>query len=344
MATVIKANKPPLQTWRWQPCVYCLRTAGDRTKKSFFNAEHVIPHCISKGIAQNPVLRDLVCITCNSSFSEVDSITRYPLYHAIISALYPSDTVFGARRAGEIPYQFRLQYPGSKLHGARCEVVRSNGGFELRLREQFAFERRDRARCNFVTADRFLKFALTRRDIASSYTRQVWQFEENRALSGELEHLQSLGWHITAVPAHEIDIAKQKMRETMERTVHRAVAKIAFNYLTWVLGFARRERVIREPLHPTFNEVKQFIRDERFNQPSPVTPSAQEFQSLHEPKTHGMHLTVLPGDEGFHVIVYVNLFGIFEWRVTLTRSAPGVVLPDTAHVWDFSRGTCREIC
>jgi hypothetical protein len=160
------------------------------------------------------------------------------------------------------------------------------------------------------------------------------------------------GYTLTGAPAapRELDVGAAvdlEVSELQDRTAKRCMAKIAFNYLAYVVGTKHRGHADLV-LSATFDTARDFIRFPDAPEPRVLLADTRlnEIRSGVVSRTPPRgHLASLQSSPGRNDIVgHVQLLSWWHWAVTLAEDCPGD--PSDLHVthfWDLSSKTVRII-
>lgn len=120
----------------------------------------------------------------------------------------------------------------------------------------------------------------------------------------------------------------------------RCVAKIAFNYLAYVLG-ENTALLLRHE----FDTVRKYVRDGAPSEHPIVyfskTPKFEQ-DSGTPPFVDG-HLLAVGWDTNENIVCALSLFNTMTYRVVLCRKYKGVWFTPSAHSFDFQTGEVRSI-
>jgi hypothetical protein len=163
-----------------------------------------------------------------------------------------------------------------------------------------------------------------------------------------------VGYACTTVPAVLPDpdsgkaVVNLEVSELQDRTARRCIAKIAFNYLAYVVATKHRGRTDLV-LSPAFDTARCFIRlPDATPEPRCLLAHARLGQGSGEVVSRTAprgHFATLQSSAGRNDIVgHVQLLSWWYWRVTLAEDYPGDARGvHVTHFWDLSSKTVRIV-
>lgn len=317
-------------------CIYCLEI---KSKSNYLKREHVIPQCFGKFSPDNLILYETVCDNCNKYFGEklelflgrdsLEGVER--LRHGI----KPKEPLKNRRRVkskickGEWKGVIVIESHRDDSNEVGLEKV-VQAGFYNKFKHQYDyFEPKD-----IPSADELKRNGYKIRN------KKIWLIaEKGHELDSLIELLYEKGIKVSiGDKSIEYDKINEKfnvqMELTIDRTIFRAISKIAFNYLSYVAG----KRFLFDD---TFNEIRRFIRydegkSDRFigvNAP-PILYDDQKLEKFSIKVTEG-HLINL-GWRGKGLFSKISLFNTSTYLIKLCNSFNGIWRPiNSGHHFDI---------
>ncbi len=302
-------------------CIYCLE---DKPASSFTKADHVIPQSFG-AFKNNLTLQNTVCDDCNQYFGDQ------------LELALARDSFEGLSR-----YEFGVKAPDQfKSVGKKTRITTKiaegpwKGSFAYReySQQQDQVVIKPLPQIRFLQGDGsgYLYYPLS--EVPDKKTLDSLGFDLSRPASmrilgadtkdaiGVLETKGipfKIGGEIPANPPTEKDILCE-VQASIDKTIFRAVAKIAFNYLAYWEGatFARQS---------TFNPIRDFVREGR--QPShPLVIVRNEPVLEDERGTDkrrlGHLITTNWAVDGVSIVAHVSLMNWAKYSISLAREFPG---------------------
>jgi hypothetical protein len=235
-------------------CIYCKR------QDVAFNREHCIPKAFGTYGGQTVVLRQHVCVACNSSLSrELDEILARDSFEGLLRAKllrpkrkrrdryrsqltelrYEDDERFGPIRGARLIMDWNTRCP--KLL-PQIVVRLETGQLQSYVQKELAA----------VPDGAF-------QNVAPGSISALSEPEDSQILASMIEQAQSKGANFTKPPEYVAlpptatqPHGKFEIQGVINDRVWRAIARIAFNYLAWVQG-------IHYVLDDRFDPIRNFI-------------------------------------------------------------------------------------
>ncbi len=323
-------------------CIYCKKSGVS------FNREHVIPEAFGRFDSNNLVLHDTVCQDCNTFFSRE---LEYPFSRGSYEAVQRFNHGLKEYSKGDEIRWDRVEFviPEGEFKGARLHFDASSDDRPcMRWHPQAGFKRALGAGRQF--------FLLRELQGMSSFDNNSFVKNEARAIllidnsqderDEILAEFSRLGIKykngLKAVAPESMGVETTlEIRGTVDRISARTIAKIAFNYMAYVLGAERC-------LHPDFDAAREFIRNGtepgyRIFRPSrrPILASDSERWR----RTDG-HLITLDAITGWtQILVRVSLFNTITYEILLCPRLSGpIFLPiSSGHHFDVRNNTISEL-
>lgn len=329
-------------------CIYCLeRKSVDR-----FNREHVLPRSMGSFEPHNLIIQPstsqcCVCESCNSFFGrELDQALARDSFEAVLRFKYGLKSTSKLSELGLKHLTFRLPSTCGDLSGARLRLDIDEDGPIARYLPQVRIRNKKKHNYEFLTIAEL-----------SSIAEEVDQYDlRELAIIGQpsphqermVQKLREI-IHNLGLPFRPGDIENGGIEiiegiqiiSVFDMVMQRAIAKIAFNYLSTALEKVSQHLVYSED----FNVVRNFIRYGAEPGFEVVSISKRNLLSADQ-AAHG-HLVTLEAGRKFGrqmFIGHVALFNTLTWQVILTNDYKGLHYDvDCAHHWDLDRKTCTKI-
>lgn len=216
-------------------CIYC---KIDKEAGAYMNREHVVPESFGR-FRDNLVLHSKVCDECNQFFGDSLEIrlardTYEGLQRFTAGVKKPKDYRSSGRRSTLI---IRMQEGPFKNAYAYLEYSADNDQLRLKPVEQIGFLRKDNLEYDFFPYNDFP----SRQDLGLA----SYDLQNDRAFivpSGDLERAKELLGSIGLSFKEQGEVIDQRdgvenllveVTSTLDQTIKRCIAKIAFNYLAY---------------------------------------------------------------------------------------------------------------
>ena len=320
-------------------CIYCSQVKP----RTDFNREHVIPEALGR-FQNNLVLRGTVCSDCNKYFGDN------------LELLLSRDTAEGVYRykfdikPKTDPRHRRVSFriaEGEELAGMHVRPMPETRGGNISHEPlpQVGFRKKETGKYVYFKADEIPEKAVL---IDMGFeVQEIHMFVPNdRELPGLLRNLEAKGlktevkgeleWPESVKTGSRVAILGDLK---IDRPIFRALCKIAFNYLAFVLG---KEFVLRED----FDDIRNYIRyskgdTERFFSTDP-RPILYEEVRLGVPVTNG-HIVVAQR-QGIRLVGMLRLFNLFTYVITYCRHYSGIWFPfASGHHFDPEKRMASEL-
>jgi len=322
-------------------CIYCLQY---KPASEFQKREHVIPQAFGRFSPDNLILYDKVCDECNGYFGgklelflardSLEGIER--LRHK----MYPKDTLKKRRRV-------QIKIAEGKWKGVIAEEYPSGQygqiGLERPLQVGF-FNQTSQEYDYFLLQDIPTQRELEAKGYDTRNKEVLLLAEKESELEPLMELLNSKGINLSPKdkPIKEEDSGTDVLASleiTIDSTILRALAKIAFNYLAFVAG---REFVLSRD----FNEIREFIRSGRRDHREFLVlnsaPILYEDQKCGIRVTQG-HLITIEWQRTV-LISRISLFNLKTYIVRLCHNFSGIWRPiRSGHHFDIETKTVSEL-
>jgi hypothetical protein len=165
---------------------------------------------------------------------------------------------------------------------------------------------------------------------------------EEQQIRSRLRELVELGptQHISRDKVLPTKDFKTRVTCDFDFNMSRCVAKIAFNYLAYVLG-ENAELLLRDD----FDAVRKYVRDGIFPEYPVVSFSnTPKFEpDTEKPPFVDGHIVAVGWDTNENIGCLLSLFNAMSYKVVLCRKYKGVWFTPSAHSFDFQTGEVRSI-
>lgn len=322
-------GKPATQRKKKSPkCIYCLRDAS-LDGPVWFNTEHVVPTHLVRRPKEQPVLRKFVCACCNASLGgRVDKLLTTNEYSIALEFAFDQDAQ-GGRHSGDLqPYFFKLCSPEHAfLDGAPASLRKRGTRIFLELPALIAMR---------PLAVKHWKFK-ERRKLAKVIPRHLDKFErraftlsrDDGVINAYADFLAKEGFIVEGVSTF---LSQEELLLIAKRTllcnIHRAVTKIAFNYVAWNLADQFPSFVFER----SWQYVRDYVRwDEcprEFAYAEVVRSVQRSAEKLHELNFIKMEIDNVREK----IVVDVHLLH-FDWRIEF--NAPLTVVGRAVQIKEF---------
>ena len=296
-------------------CVYCKKTG----EKSLFTREHVIPEAFGK-FENNFTLLSEVCGECNQYFGDkLEIVLARGSYEAIArieQELSPPESV-------ENLIQDRIDISLSSSNeekGLVLAFVEREGRLNVEPKPQVRFSSKSGNDFYYVTIDELndpafdLPSDANLSDIAilAKSDEMFEMVSESLARKG-IEFVrtydENIGDRIKGEPWIEGQV-------TVDRLILRAIAKICFNYLTYIHG-------AEFSLSKEFDSIREFIRQEDSDHAEMVSVKKNgilKYDSRAFRQTQGHLVTIDWPPMGQHIFGQLSLFNIATYQIMLSNN------------------------
>lgn len=300
-------------------CIYCQEV---KPTSAYKKVEHVIPQSFGK-FRENLTLKHSVCDSCNQFFGDK------------IELILARDTLEGQSRPDfgiKKPEDFKSLGPESRIRiknvegefkGAYAFLAYSKANQKIMLQPipQVGFRRTDSGEIEYFLIDRIPdKKQLEKSGFILQGHKSIRLLglgveEASRKLA---EKGIPFRYESDVVPAPSSESLLVERQATIDRTIFRATAKIAFNYLAYWEG----SEFVRQS---SFDRIRQFIRyglEESF----PLVRLSQN-PILSDEGTRrriGHLVTVAWATDVMSLVSQVSLLNLFTYSVCLARKYEGV--------------------
>ena len=299
-------------------CIYC------REKKpavAYMKAEHVLPQSFGK-FKNNLTLIQLVCDACNQFFGD-----NVELVLARDTLEGQSRVDFGVMKAEDFKSpgrrsRIRIKLDEGEFKGAYAfrNYSETDGSVTLQPVPQVGFRQRESGEYKYFPLDELPdKKQLEGLGLDLQHPKSI------RAVGVDVEELSkrladkdiSFRHDGSVVPTNESASWLCEVQGTIDYTILRGAAKIAFNYLTYWEGgdFVRQA---------SFDQIRSFVRDGLLVSYPLVKTSQQPVLADEGVRRRAGHLvTVNWAADGVSIVAQVALLNLLTYSVCLTREYQG---------------------
>ena len=315
-------------------CIYCLQ---DKPKNEFKKREHVIPQCLGRFSPDNLILYKCVCDSCNQYFGDkLELFLGRDSYESIERkrhGIEPKKPLKNKRRV-------KSKIIDGEWKGVIVEDAKADEPGEIGIK-------------NSIQAGFYNKFTneyiyYEPKDIPSAaqlvkegydLKKTIWMFADESELPQLIETLKSKGIKISTKndfiqPSPPVGSVLVESEVTIDRTISRALSKIAFNYLAYIAG----SKIV---LRDEFNGIRQFIRFGEGDlkkyfavNVSPILHDDQKIQKFKAKITQG-HLVNVEWRKRA-IVSKVSPFNSYTYAVLLCSNYNGIWFPiKSGHHFDI---------
>lgn len=315
-------------------CIYCHQ---DKPLNQYTKREHVIPQCLGRFSPDNLILNKCVCDDCNQYFGDkLELFLGRDSYESIERrrhGIEPERSLKNKRRVkskikdgewkGVIVEDAKADKPGEI--GIRNSI---QAGFYNRFTDEYVYFEPD----DIPTAEQLQKDGY-------DLKKTIWMFANESELPQLIEVLKSKGISISTKndfiqPSPPVGSILVESEVIIDRTISRALSKIAFNYLAFVVG---NKIVLRDE----FDGIRQFIRFDEGDlkqfftvNVSPILHDDQKIQKFRAKVTQGHLINVEWRKDA--IVSKVSPFNSYTYAVMLCPSYKGLWFPmKSGHHFDI---------
>jgi hypothetical protein len=305
-------------------CIYCL------SQSNTFDREHVIPQSFGTFEPESFILYDTVCKLCNNYFGRTLELSlSRDSTEALLRLTHGLKAPAGAR---QFPYEriaLRVGEPGPWL-GATVvlEADQTGSGIEPIPLPQVAFKWKGASEWTFLQEPE-----LDESDKVAAYAGSSPGALEIRIMGSSesdsrrlIDKLGQIGIKFSQQGFFESPIptdgkVKLEILATVDATIFRAIAKIAFNYVAYVHG---KEFVLKSDFDAARNYIRfaKLPQWETIVQASPKPILFDDKVNLRQTSGHLITFDWNLGGTGF--LAQVSLFNSVTYRVALCPTYSGI--------------------
>ncbi len=250
-------------------CIYCLKTSPEVT---FDTTEHVIPQSFGTYEPLTPTLEELVCDSCNSLFSKLETKLREDTFEGVFgqrlnfqnkNSITIRNKNFKITSLSEFKdpmftrtfFLFKIEdekiVPDIKPH---ITIKMKNGGYRVFLIEALKRIEKDTSRFNKL-----------KKDISKLSKEDIWIFvpRDDASLKEAESILKDYGIEYTeksrGIAGEETPEAVEVIEDyqgVVDKEICRVLAKIVFNYFTYC---AKEQGMADLVFSPNFDPIRNFI-------------------------------------------------------------------------------------
>ncbi|MCX5869636.1 MAG: hypothetical protein NTY00_03160 [Deltaproteobacteria bacterium] len=319
-------------------CFYCLQ---DKPPNKYKKREHVIPQCLGRFSPDNLILYNCVCDECNQFFGDKLEIflgrDSYESIERKKHGIEPKKPLKNKRRVkskiidgewkGAIVEEAKADKPGEIGISYPIQA----GFYNKFMNEYIYYEPKD-----IPSAEQLEKEGY---DLKTAK-----MFADESELPQLIEILKNKGINISTKndliqPNPPVGSVLVESEVIIDRTIARALSKIAFNYLAYVAG----SKIV---LRDEFNGIRQFIRFDEGDlkkyfsvNVSPILHDNQKIQKFNTQITQGHLINVEWHKDA--IVSKVSPFNSYTYAVLLCSNYNGIWYPiKSGHYFDL---TTREV-
>jgi len=322
-------------------CIYCLT----RKASSEFNVEHVIPRSFGT-FKNNFTLKNTVCKECNTLFAQSleihlarDTIEgRMRFDHGIKK--HKQFTHFGLERVrikiADGPFAGQIVYLTFSEHSAKPVIMPI---------PQIGLKKRDNSGYEWFTFDR-----IPHREEVDE---EIFDMHDPKSICGSAElsaedvkvALDNLGYNFTYRGEHMFNPQENAIACDVEfridKTIKRAIAKVAFNYFCYVAG---REVSLMRP----FDMIRGFVRN-KTDEPYPLLQISdigilEDEQAADSRRRLGHVITVNWAADNKSIVCQVSILNYWSYAVCIARDVRSVVeLSPSGHFFNLASREILEL-
>ena len=315
-------------------CIYCLQ---DKTTNKYKKREHVIPQCLGHFSPDNLILYKSVCDDCNQFFGDkLELFLGRDSYESIERKKHGIEPKKPLKNKRRVKSKIKDgEWKGVILEDAKADKPGEIGirnsiqvGFYNKFTNEYVYyEPKD-----IPTAEQLEKEGY-------DLKKAIWMFADESELPQLLEILKNKGINISIEnefihPSPPVGSVLVESEVIIDRTISRALSKIAFNYLAYVVG----SKIV---LRDEFNDIRQFIRFGEGDlkkyfavNVSPILHDDKKTQKFKAKITQGHLINVEWRKDA--IVSKVSPFNSYTYAVLLCSNYKGVWFPmKSGHHFDI---------
>jgi hypothetical protein len=318
-------------------CIYCREK---QPALAYAKAEHVIPQSFGK-FRNNLTLRHLVCDTCNQFFG--DNIELALARDTLEGQSRPD---FGVKKAADFKSlghqsRIRIKIAEGDFKGAYAfrDYSGADGKVTLQPVPQIGFRQRESAGYKYFTLN----------ELPDKKQLEVLGLD-----TGQPKSIRAVGIGVEELPKrlaekgisfqHGGEVLEKsptlfsEVQGTIDNTIYRGAAKIAFNYLArWECGeFVRQS---------SFDQIRNFVRH-GIQAPYPLVKISQQPILADEGARRrvGHLVTIAWAADGVSIAAQVSLLNLFTYSICLAKNYEGERREITrGHFFNVANGAILEL-
>jgi len=308
-------------------CIYCLE---EKSVSSFSGREHVIPQSFGRFTPDNIILKNMVCDECNSFFGkDHDQILARDSIEGIFRYIYriadlPNSSSEKFKRQRTI-----IKFAGNGiLQGALLDLSNipedGNAPLKVEITPQVVVYKKNSNKKVHIPIDKIRrKEDLVNEEFDLNKVELLLNSESKEKES--ISKLKQLGIPFVkylTIRGEELnlkygDLIRANIRAQIDERLHRAIAKISFNYLAAIMG---KQFV----LNNCFNEIRDFIRQGKKNDQALVNEENKKFK-IGKEIPNGHFLLIDWDPQQFGITGIVSLFNKIIYKIKLCRIFKGLI-------------------
>lgn len=328
-------------------CIYCLK---EKPTSEYKKREHVIPQLFGKFSPMNLILLKTVCDSCNTYFgNNLELFLGRDTYEGVLRYQYG----IRSRKIKQKYSRLKFRISNGHLKGMLIkpkysdlpgkididpEQILQVGFFNKRKQEYDYFEPQD-----IPTAEELEENGYSLKEKKSIHMVAKDEKEEKYLidlLKSKGIEFRSLGEKKSnEYKINEGDDIPVEIDAKIDRTIHRGLSKIAFNYLSYIAGNVF-------VLSDDFNDIRDLIRFDIGNSKDFMTPNVLPI--LHDDKRFNIktvegHLITI-GWRGLKIFSKLSLFNEATWEIKLCDNFRGIWRPiKKGHFFDIRSKKVSEL-
>jgi hypothetical protein len=352
LSDVASMNKAILPTFdSTRTCIYCRKSAD----RSLFNKEHVVHKSMTSGIQNNLTLEPeehqfCVCSECNSAFGDtIDLSFGRDSVWSLLRFKHGSKPLSALKNLRYDRTKYRRPSNANGVPGG--ELIAVDDGqkdFLMRQPPQLRLFNKVESEFEFFSSAKFPELVRNseKYDISQAglhVSPKLSQLELEAFQAKACDILKKMGAKTVTLGSSHItadSLEEPVVQFTMDDITMRPIAKIAFNYLAFVLNDSQPEWILSHEL----DSVRQYIRSGKPTDNFRVVRQTNEGAQQSKPE-HLVALNCVKVEGVQQLIAYVSLFNSVPFEVKLAnevRDFPGS--RSKAHVWNFNSFVCERRC
>jgi hypothetical protein len=330
-------------------CIYCLK---EKPTSEYKKREHIIPQLFGKFTPTNLILLKTVCDSCNTYFgNNLELFLGRDTYEGVLRYQYG----IRSRKTKHKYSRLKFRISNGPLKGMLVkpkysdlpgeididpEQILQVGFFNKRKQEYNYFEPQDIPVSEKLEENGYdLKEEKSIRIVAKVYKEEKYLIDLLKSKGIESGSLGGKKRNEYKYKINEGDKIPVEIDAKIDRTIHRGLSKIAFNYLSYIAGnfFV---------LSDDFNDIRNFIRFDRGNSKDFMIPNILPI--LHDDKFFNIktaegHLITI-GWRGLKIFSKLSLFNEVTWGIKLCDNFRGIWRPiKKGHFFDIRSKKVSEL-
>jgi hypothetical protein len=320
-------------------CIYCLK---EWPTSEYIKREHVIPRLFGTFFPINLILSKTVCDSCNAYFGDnLELFLGRDTYEGLLRYQYG----IRSKKLNQKYSRLKLKISSGPLKGMLVKPKYSDlpGKIDINQEQilQVGFLKKGTYQYdyfepqNIPTSEELegngydLKENNSVRIVANDRNEIKYLIDLLRSKGIESSQLEDRKWKEYQIEKGDIPV---EIDAKIDRTIHRGLSKIAFNYLSYIAGNSF-------VLSDNFNDIRDFIRfdigdskDFMIPNVSPILHDDQRFNI----KTVEGHLITVGWKGGDILFSKLSIFNETTWEIKLCNNFKGIWRPiNKGHFFDI---------